>query len=74
MEVDEHSISKDIAAVIKGHEYDLILAGNMAVDYGASQVAISVAEALEIPHVAQRLRIDDRTMKSQLSKGTWKGI
>ena len=48
-EADEYSLSKIIAAAIKGQEYDLVLGGNMAVDSGSSQVAIRVAEALDIP-------------------------
>lgn len=52
MELDEYSLSKIIAAAIKGQQYDLILGGNMAADSGAGQVAIRVAEVLGIPHVS----------------------
>ncbi|MBD1383608.1 electron transfer flavoprotein subunit beta/FixA family protein [Metabacillus arenae] len=52
LEEDEYSLSKIIAAAIKDQEYDLILGGNMAVDSGAGQVAIRVAEALAITHVS----------------------
>lgn len=51
-EVDEYMLGKYIVAAIQGREYDLILGGNMAVDSGAGQVAIRVAEELKIPHVS----------------------
>lgn len=51
-EADEYKIAKLITAAIKGHEYDLILGGNMSVDSGSSQVAVRVAEELVIPHVS----------------------
>ena len=53
--LDEHTISKILAAAIKDHDYDLILAGSMSVDNGASQVAVRVAEELNMAHVATRL-------------------
>ncbi|MEH7416476.1 electron transfer flavoprotein subunit beta/FixA family protein [Neobacillus drentensis] len=49
---DEYAIAKFIKAAIKGQEFDLVLAGNMAVDSGSGQVAIRVAEELGIPQVA----------------------
>ncbi|TDK64062.1 electron transfer flavoprotein subunit beta/FixA family protein [Bacillus salipaludis] len=51
-EADEYAIAKIIKAAIKGQEYDLVLAGNMAVDSGSGQVAIRVAEELGIPQVS----------------------
>ena len=51
-EVDEYTLSKYIVAAIKDQSFDLILGGNMAVDSGSGQVAIRVAEELEIPHVS----------------------
>jgi electron transfer flavoprotein beta subunit len=51
-EADEYSIAKIIKAAIKGQEFDLVLGGNMAVDSGAGQVAIRVAEELGIPQVS----------------------
>lgn len=51
-EVDEYTLSKYIVAAIEGQSYDLILGGNMAVDTGAGQVAIRMAEELGIPHVS----------------------
>lgn len=51
-EADEYTISQLITAGIKGKAFDLILGGNMAVDSGASQVALRVAENLGIAHVS----------------------
>lgn len=51
-EADEYTVAKLISKAIKGKEFDLILGGNMAVDSGAGQVAIRVAEELGIPHVS----------------------
>lgn len=56
-EVDEYTLSKYIVAAIKDQPFDLILGGNMAVDSGAGQVAIRVAEELGIPHVSTITRL-----------------
>ncbi len=52
IDVDEYFLAKIITATIKGEEYQLILGGNMAIDSGAGQVALRVAEILGIPHIA----------------------
>ncbi len=59
-EADEFVVSHMIASVIKDKPFDIILGGNMAVDSGAGQIAIRVAELLNIPHVASitKLTID----------------
>lgn len=61
-EVDEYFISNIIASAIKNQDFDLILGGNAAVDSGAGQIAIRVAEILGMPHVATitKLSIDGR--------------
>ena len=51
-EVDEYTLSKYMVAAIKDQSFDLILGGNMSVDSGAGQVAIRIAEELDIPHVS----------------------
>lgn len=58
---DEHVTASLIAASIRDRPFDLILGGNMAVDSGAGQVAIRVAELLGIPHVSTitKLSIDE---------------
>jgi electron transfer flavoprotein beta subunit len=49
---DEFTISKVLAAVIKNYPFDIILAGNMSVDNGASQIGPRLADELGIPHVS----------------------
>lgn len=63
--LDEYSISKILASVIKDREYDIILGGNMSVDNGAGQVGPRVAEELGIPHVSTitMLEIDGESVK-----------
>lgn len=58
---DEITISTILAAVIKEGDFDIILAGNVAVDTGAGQVASRVAELLNIPQVTTitKLTIDE---------------
>lgn len=48
---DEHTIATILAALLKDKSFDLILGGNMSVDNGAGQVAVRVAELLDIPQV-----------------------
>jgi len=53
---DEYATAKIIAAAVRSQSFDLIFAGNMAVDSGSGQVAIRVAEELGIPHVAAAVK------------------
>ncbi len=57
---DEQVLSKALAEAIRPRPYDLILAGNFAVDGGSGQVAIRLAEELDLPHIGSvtQLRID----------------
>lgn len=48
---DEHKLAHAIAAYAKQNSFDLILGGNVSVDNGAGQVAVRVAELLDIAHV-----------------------
>jgi len=50
-DADEYTTAKVIAKVLEGMEYDLVLGGMKAIDDGSGQVAIRVAELLNIPHV-----------------------
>lgn len=54
---DELTISKVLTKLIQDREYDLILAGYMAVDDGSAQVGPRVAEALDIPHVSTIVKL-----------------
>ncbi len=49
---DEHTIAKVLAQAIKRLDYDVILAGYMAVDGGSAQVGPRLAEELGIPHIS----------------------
>ena len=57
LNLDEHCISKILSAAIKDRDYDLILTGSMSVDNGASQVAVRVAEELNLAHVATAVEL-----------------
>ncbi|EGL83259.1 Electron transfer flavoprotein alpha/beta-subunit [Caldalkalibacillus thermarum TA2.A1] len=55
---DEHTIAHVLAAIIKDREFDIILGGNVSVDNGAGQVAVRVAELLDIPQVTTITKLD----------------
>lgn len=55
---DEFSASVALAAAVKKIGFDVVLAGNQAVDDGSGQVAIRVAELLNIPHVATITKLE----------------
>lgn len=48
---DQYTTAKTIAEYLKDKEYDIILAGNVAIDGGSGQVGPRVAELLGIPYV-----------------------
>ncbi|MCA9449023.1 MAG: electron transfer flavoprotein subunit beta/FixA family protein [Candidatus Omnitrophica bacterium] len=50
-DLDDVAVAESIAAVLKGLEFDLLFAGFTSVDDNSAQVALRVAEILEIPHV-----------------------
>lgn len=49
---DERAVAEALAAALSHRPFDLILAGNQAVDDGSGQVAVRLAELLGIPHIA----------------------
>lgn len=49
---DEYTAAKVLAAIAKQKHYDLILAGNQAVDDGSGQVAVRLATELGIAHIS----------------------
>jgi electron transfer flavoprotein beta subunit len=59
-DADEAVLSKLLAAFLKGKPFDIVLGGHFSVDRGSGQVAIRVAELLDIPHVGAvtRLAVD----------------
>ncbi|QZT33621.1 electron transfer flavoprotein subunit beta/FixA family protein [Caldalkalibacillus thermarum TA2.A1] len=58
LNADEHTIAHILAAIIKEREFDIILGGNVSVDNGAGQVAVRVAELLDIPQVTTITKLD----------------
>jgi Electron transfer flavoprotein, beta subunit len=55
---DESVIAALLAAIAKKDTFDLIFGGNFDVDSGAGQVAIRLAEELDIPHVGAATRLE----------------
>ncbi|ASS76392.1 electron transfer flavoprotein subunit beta [Tumebacillus algifaecis] len=55
---DEYTASNVLAAYLKDQAYDIILCGNQAVDDGSGQVAIRVAELLNIPHIGTITKLE----------------
>ncbi len=55
---DEYTASTVLAAYLKDKEYDIILCGNQAVDDGSGQVAIRLAELLNIPHIGTITKLE----------------
>lgn len=55
---DEYTTAQVLAAVVKNLNPDVILGGNVAVDSGAGQVAVRVAELLGINHIATITKLE----------------
>lgn len=55
---DASTTSKVLAAALKKMQYDMVLAGKQAVDEDNSQVAVRVAELLNLPHVNSVIKLD----------------
>lgn len=55
---DERTSSEVLAKVIRDLSYDLILAGNQAVDDGSGQVAVRLATLLGIPHISTVVKVE----------------
>jgi electron transfer flavoprotein beta subunit len=58
LDLDEYSVAKILASVIKDREFDIILGGNMAVDNGSGQVGARLAEELNIAQVTTITKLD----------------
>ncbi len=58
---DAFSVAEVLGAALKDMEFDLLLAGYVAVDDNASQVAVRVAEILDLPqiNVVSRIEVGD---------------
>lgn len=55
---DEYTAAQVLAAIAKEGQYDLILAGNQAVDDGSSQVAVRLAECLGWEHISTLTKLE----------------
>lgn len=55
---DQYTTSKLIYEYLKDKEVDIIIAGNVAIDGGSSQVGPRVAELLDIPFVTSITKLD----------------
>lgn len=55
---DEYSVSKVLAAYIGKQSYEVILGGNFAVDTGSGQVAVRLAQLMNLPHVSSITKLD----------------
>ncbi|MBI3914840.1 MAG: electron transfer flavoprotein subunit beta/FixA family protein [Chloroflexi bacterium] len=55
---DAATTARALAAALKKMEYALVLAGKQAVDEDNAQVAIRVAELLDLPHVNAIIKLD----------------
>jgi electron transfer flavoprotein beta subunit len=55
---DEHTASHVLAAVIKNRPFDIILCGNQAVDDGSGQVAVRLANILNIPYISTITKLE----------------
>ncbi|MEC0239721.1 electron transfer flavoprotein subunit beta/FixA family protein [Paenibacillus dokdonensis] len=49
---DEYTVSRLLAAYLGQQSFDLILGGNFSVDSGGGQVAVRLAQLLDIPHTS----------------------
>ncbi|MFS0916536.1 electron transfer flavoprotein subunit beta/FixA family protein [Brevibacillus sp. 179-C 1.1 NHS] len=68
LNLDEYSTAKILAAVIKDREFDLIIGGNVAVDYGSGQVGPRLAEELNIPQVTTITKLEIEGMQATIER------
>lgn len=57
-EVDEWLAAEALAKAVANLSYDIILAGRIAIDDGSSQVAVRLAEKLNIPSVSTAVKME----------------
>jgi len=65
---DEWATSEILAKAVSQIPYDIILAGRIAVDDGSSQVAIRLADALNIPSVSSILKLEIEDNKGTVTR------
>lgn len=73
-DLDEFNVAEILAKVLKDTPHDIILAGRIAIDDGASQIPVRVAEALGIPSVSSILKLEiagtQATVTREIDGGT----
>lgn len=55
---DEYGRAQILAKAVADIPYDIIITGRIAIDDGASQIAVRLAEALSIPSISSILKLD----------------
>lgn len=55
---DAYTAAVTLAAIAKQRPFEVILAGNQAVDDGSGQVAVRLAELLNIPHISTLTKLE----------------
>ncbi|MCJ8012368.1 electron transfer flavoprotein subunit beta/FixA family protein [Paenibacillus sp. KQZ6P-2] len=68
LETDEYSVSRLLAAYLGQQSYDLILGGNFSVDSGGGQVAVRLAQLLDIPHTSSITKLTINGQKATLER------
>ncbi|MFS0553822.1 electron transfer flavoprotein subunit beta/FixA family protein [Brevibacillus sp. 179-C9.3 HS] len=68
LNLDEYSSAKILAAVIKDREFDLIIGGNVAIDYGSGQVGPRLAEELNIPQVTTITKLEIEGIQATIER------
>lgn len=63
---DERSVSIVLAAFVRLGSYDIVLGGNYSIDSGGGQVAVRLAQLLDMPHVSS---ITSLTIGGSTGKG-----
>jgi len=71
---DEWVIAEVLKQAIAGIPYDLVLAGRIAVDGGAGQVAVRLAEALGIPSISSIIKLEAEEGKMTATKDIDGGV
>jgi electron transfer flavoprotein beta subunit len=71
---DEYTIAKVLAKVVGSLPYDIIIAGNMAVDDGSAQVGPRVAEELGIPHVSTIVKLEIKERVAEMERDAEGGL
>lgn len=63
---DEGVVAEILAKAVSEIPYDIILAGRIAVDDGSGQVAVRLAEALNIPSVSSIIKLEVEDNKAEV--------